>query len=311
MTIRGQFAISPARPSGGGASLRRASLTLGICLLTALPAAADPVVRVRLNGRVQALPLERYVEGVLVGEVYPDWPDEALKAQAVVARSYALHERARNRGEPQDVESTVLSQRFLSGRAPVRIRAAVAATRGEYLSFDGQPILAVFHSSSGGRTASAEEVWGESLPYLKSVASPDDGAPDYFWSYEIARGDLARALREAGLPVREPLSVGTLRRSDSGRVASVELGGVLLSGRQLREILGGRALRSALFEVRLDGDQVLFLGSGAGHGVGLCQWGSRELALRAQDYRAILEHYYPGTRLRRLPGPGGAAGSSE
>ena len=94
-------------------------------------------------------------------------------------------------------------------------------------------------------------------------------------------------------------------------MALLEIGGTALSGRQLRTILGGRALRSALFEVREDGEQLRFLGSGAGHGVGLCQWGSRDLALRAQDYRAILEHYYPGAQLRRLDGASAALGGAE
>ncbi len=311
MTVRGLFAISPARPQGGGTSLLRASLTLGICLWAAAPVAADPGVRVRLDGRVQTLPLERYVAGAVAGEVYPDWPAEALKAQAVVARTYALYERARNRGAGHDLESTVISQRFLAGRVAPSIGAAVAATGGEYLSFADAPILAAFHSSSGGQTASSEEVWGEALPYLRSVESPDDGAPDYFWSYQISRSDLALALREAGLAVQPSAAIGPLRRSPSGRVARLEIGGTPLTGRQLRTILGGRALRSALFEVREDGEQVRFLGSGAGHGVGLCQWGSRELALRSQDYRAILQHYYPGARLRRLGGASAALGGGE
>ncbi len=91
----------------------------------------------------------------------------------------------------------------------------------------------------------------------------------------------------------------------------LEIGGTPLTGRQLRTILGGRALRSALFEARETETGVLFLGSGAGHGVGLCQWGSRELALRSQDYRAILQHYYPGARLRRLGGASAALGGGE
>ncbi len=271
-----------------------------IALVAAVPAAADSGVRVRLGDGIQTLPLERYVEGAVAGEVYADWPAEALKAQAVVARTYAMHQRELRRAQRYDLESTVISQRYLASRAPRGVRRAVSATRGEYLSFDNGPILAVFHASSGGRTAASEEVWSQALPYLRSVESPDDSAPDYFWSYEIASADLVAALRRAGLAVSEEGRIGRLQRSPSGRVASLEIGGARVSGRQLREILGGRALRSALFDVRESDDAVRFLGSGAGHGVGLCQWGSRELALRHQDYREILAHYYPGTVLRRL-----------
>ena len=284
---------------GGGSILASTSLILAICLLAAAPACADPGVRIRLDGRVKTLPLERYVEGVVSGETYADWPADALKAQAVVARTYVLHQRARRRRQAFDVEPNVLSQRFLSDAPAPSVRRAVAATRGEYLSFESTPILAVFHSSSGGRTASSEEVWGQALPYLRSVESPDDGAPDYFWSYEIARADLVLALHEAGLPVASA-ELGALERSSSGRVARLEIGGMSVSGRQLREVLGGRALRSALFEARETETGVLFLGSGAGHGVGLCQWGSRELARRQRGYREILAHYYPGTSLRRI-----------
>ena len=184
------------------------------------------------------------------------------------------------------------------------MRAATQATRGEYLSFEDEPILAVFHASSGGRTASAEEVWGLDLEYLRPVNSPDDAAPDYFWSYEIELDDLLSALREAGYAVAagEGSQVRVESRSSSGRVTSIEIGGVLLSGHDLRQVLGGRALRSARFELRVDATRVRFLGSGAGHGVGLCQWGSRELALQGRTYAEILAHYYPGTRLVRLEG---------
>jgi stage II sporulation protein D len=219
----------------------------------------------------------------------------------VVARSYALHERNRNSGLPYDLESTVLSQRMARGAVPRRIRDAVRATRGEYLRYSDAPILAAFHSSAGGRTASALEVWGEDLPYLRPVESPDDAAPDFFWTYQIALDDLRSALREAGLSPRGS-RVRVIEHSPSGRAARLDVLGVQLSGRDLRELLGGRALRSSLFDVRVQDGDVRFLGSGAGHGVGLCQWGAREMALRGRSYGEILAHYYPGTGLARLHG---------
>ena len=182
--------------------------------------------------------------------------------------------------------------------SPATARSAAQATRGQVLIFSGEPILAAFHSSSGGATASAAEVWGREIPYLRTVSSPDDAAPDYFWSYEIALDDLAAALREAGFAPGRIDHVSVQERSASGRALAVSVGALELTGRNLREVLGGRALRSSMFDARIEGDSVRFLGSGSGHGVGLCQWGASELARRGQSYRQILAHYYPGTSLR-------------
>ena len=284
-------------------ALLRIAVALACC---AVPAwlGAESLVRVRTGDRITEVALERYVEGAVASEVYADWPPEALKAQAVVARTYALHQRGQRREARYDLESTVISQRYGTSTPGATVRRAVGATRGEYLAFAEAPALAVFHASAGGRTASSLEVWGRRLPYLVSVPSPDDAAPDHFWSYEIAVDDLVRALLGAGLMVDPAGGIGPIRRSGSGRVTSVEIGGNTLSGRDLREILGGRAIRSTLFDLRAHGGSVLFLGSGAGHGVGLSQWGARELALQGRAHREILAHYYPGTRLRRIgPGP--------
>lgn len=265
----------------------------------------------RTGGRldvVNVVPLETYVASTVASETPKSWPSEALKAQAVVARSYALHQRARRGVQPFDVEADVISQRYAVGAVPEGARNAARATAGQVLIFAGEPILAAFHASSGGATASAAEVWGEAVPYLRSVSSPDDAAPDYFWSYEIPSRDLAAALREAGYAPGRVDDVRVFERSASGRVLSVHVGAAELSGRSLREVLGGRALRSAMFDARLEGATVRFLGSGSGHGVGLCQWGASELARRGQSYREILSHYYPGTNLRRVGASGPVAG---
>ncbi|MFQ5696847.1 MAG: SpoIID/LytB domain-containing protein [Myxococcota bacterium] len=274
--------------------------------LFALPAMAgkDLRVRVRTETGIVSIPLEVYVERVVAAETYADWPAEALKAQAVVARSYVLHEKARNAGGSYDVVDSVRSQRYRATPVPATIRAAVAATRGWMLTHEGRPILAAFHASAGGRTASAAEVWGEAVSYLRGVPSPDDGAPDFFWSFEIARADLVAALTARGFQARIDGEFGVLERGPSGRVRTLRLGGAPVEGRTLRRILGGRALRSTLFELRVEGDRIQFLGSGSGHGVGLSQWGTRALAQRGKSYREILAHYYPGTHLVRVAGAG-------
>ena len=281
-----------------------------------LPVAAEGPVTVQgrpLTGKVAILPtpkgeldvvttvpLEAYVERAVAGEIYASWPMEALKAQAVAARTYALHMCEQSRGAPFDVEGSVLSQRYATGPVHERVRDAVRSTRGEFLAFEGEPILAAFHTTAGGQTAASEEVWGESLPYLKRVDSPDEESPEYFWSYQIEMEELRRALAEAGVPTDSDGGVRVLERTPSGRVARVEVAGAELSGRELRQLLGLGAFRSTLFEVRVHGDQVRFLGSGAGHGVGLSQWGAREMARQGRTYREILTHYFRGTRVRSL-----------
>jgi stage II sporulation protein D len=269
---------------------------------------AEGRVSLRLSAQggidvVDVVPLERYAERAVSGEIYPDWPAEALKAQAVIARSYALHEAARRGSAAWDVEASVLSQRYGPGAVPASVRSAVAATHDEVLTFSGEPVLAVFHSASGGRTASALEVWGRDLPYLRSVASPDEGGPEFFWSYEIALRELSRSLEGSGYVPGALRDVTVLERSPSGRALAVQAGDARLRGHDLRQVLGGRALKSTRFEVRVQDGVATFLGSGAGHGVGMCQWGSRELARRGKSYREILAHYYPGTRIERLGGP--------
>jgi len=289
--------------------LRSLTIATAACALAPLsPTWADSVIRVRgsdaagasgMGGAVISVPLEEYVASAVASEVYADWPAAALRAQAVIARTYALHERAEHARDPFDVESSVLSQRYGATPVSASVQRGVEATWGEYLAHHGEPILAVFHSAGGGRTAASEEVWSEALPYLRSVESPDDDAPDYFWSYEIASADFFEAVRSSGLATPDgPVSV--LRRTPSGRVAVLRVGEAELSGRDARDLLGGRALRSTLFDVQLEDGSLRFVGSGSGHGVGLSQWGAREYARRGWTYRQILAHYYPGTALRRL-----------
>ncbi len=254
------------------------------------------------GGRLDAInhvDFERYVAGIIANEVYPHWPSEVLKAQAVIARTYALHEISRRAGEPFHVESSVVSQRYRGAGLPARVERAARETEGEHLEFGGAPILAVYHSSSGGRTASAEEVWGEQVPYLAPVSSPDDDAPDFFWSYEITKRDLAAALRERGIGGPSRPEVEVLERGPSGRVKRIRIGDAALASGDLRQLLGGAAIRSTLFEVRESADAVRFLGSGSGHGVGLSQWGALALAEKGESYREILAHYYPGCRIAR------------
>ncbi len=252
---------------------------------------------------INKVKLEDYVAGILGREVYPDWHRETLKAQAVVARSYALHQRAESDDQPFHVEAGTGSQVYggVAAETPA-IRAAVSATRGEFLAYARKPILAVYHSASGGRTASAEEVWGRALPYLLSLEVNDEqDSPDTYWRASISKTKLGRALDSLGIGIGLPRELQVLDRSRSGRALRVRIrgdkGNHILEARALRVALGESVIRSTLFEIRPAQHAFVFVGSGHGHGVGMSQWGAQAMAQRGSTYREILQAFYPGTSL--------------
>jgi stage II sporulation protein D len=315
--VPGGEVLVVAAPGGGvraGELVRRGPLRFEASREIRVAGAAlpgDVTVISRAEGAldvVNVVPLEAYVERVVASEMYPSWPAEALKAQAVVARTYALFARERSGKKDFDLEGSILSQRYAPGALPRRARDATRAARSEFLAYEGEPILAAFHMSAGGQTAAAEEVWGEALPYLRGVPSPDEDCPDHYWSYDIALEDLRSALAESGIEPGGESEVEVLERTSSGRVGRIRIAGRELSGVSLRELLGGRAIRSTLFDTRVRGDRALFMGSGAGHGVGLSQWGARKMALDGRGYREILAHYFPGSELLSLASPASEGG---
>lgn len=257
---------------------------------------------------VNEVPLEAYVAGTLLGEVPESWGVTVLRAQAVAIRTYALHRRLRADARAWDVEADTRGQVYLGmdGESD-SAWSAVDATRGQVLTWDGELILAAFHGTAGGRTASAEEVWGRALPYLESV--PVDGeerSPDTYWRVPIGADELGRTLAALGQPVGRVESVAIARRTPSGRCERLEIRGTAgradVSALELRRALGERRLRSTLFAVRRTPDGFVFVGSGRGHGVGMSQWGARAMAERGAPYRAILHRFYPGARLASIRG---------
>ncbi len=258
---------------------------------------------------VNEVPLEPYVAGTLLAEIYGSWEDSVLRAQAVATRTYAMYRASRARGRPYDVEATQLGQvyRGVAAEAP-RAWDAVRATRGQYLSWAGRPILAAFHSASGGRTASSAEVWGRALPYLVSVeVAGEEASPDTYWRTYLSRREMARVLARRGIEVGAVRDLQVVERSPSGRVAAIRVVGSRgerrLSPRELRRAVGTRVVRSTLFELRRDGPGFWIVGSGRGHGVGMSQWGARALARTGAPYAEILARFYPGTTLESLPLP--------
>ncbi|PSN17669.1 sporulation protein [filamentous cyanobacterium CCP5] len=250
---------------------------------------------------VNLVELEAYLYSVLGSEMPTSWPQAALQAQAVAARSYALYQRERAQGRPYDVSNTTASQVYRGIAAETTgTHQAVNATRHQVLTYGGQIIEAVFHSSSGGYTENVEDIWQRPVPYLRAVQDYDYDAPVFQWHQLLTQADFQQRVPGVG-NLRSAVPERTTPR---GRVVSIRLvgdqGSRVISGSDLRKALG---LRSTLFTIGLAGDQIQIDGRGYGHGIGLSQWGARTMALQGYTYDQILSHYYQGAALSevRLP----------
>jgi stage II sporulation protein D len=258
---------------------------------------------------VNDLDLEAYVKSVVPSEVPVTWPFEALKAQAIVARTFALHKKGERGGQAFDVDATVQSQVYGGlGSEDPRASEAVDATAGIVVMHEGRLALTPYHSTSAGPTEDAAEVWGIDLPYLKGVACPfDEDSPVYRWERRLPFDDIESALREAGHAVGSMATLTPLGRNRSGRVSAVRIlhseGELILKGELLRRIIGYQRLSSMRFDVvdveagPRGGFDVRVRGGGWGHGVGLCQWGMKTLSERGWTADRIIDYYYPGTNL--------------
>lgn len=245
---------------------------------------------------VNVLPLEDYLVGVLGSEMPRTFPVEALKAQAVAARTYALQKKLEQYGQPFHLGSSVISQVYggLKAEDP-RTREAVEGTRGLVLTFDLQPIEAYFHSSCGGKTESGANALGRDLPYLKPVTCPCGQLPSSHWSMALSNEELKAALGSmpAGLKVEG--------RTSTGRVKRVQLGpNQSLDAVTFRERVGYTKLKSLRFDAEPTPGGWTIRGDGYGHGAGMCQWGAKVLADQGKDFKEILARYYPGTELQVL-----------
>ena len=267
------------------------------------------VIVKRQNGKLIAineLPLEEYVKGVVPAEMNASWHPEALKVQAIAARTYGLYQMRQNGKKEFDVVASIKDQVY-KGRAGADGPAgrAVDQTQEMVLTYRDEPILAAFSSTAAGPTEDAMNVWSIDLPYLKGVECPFDmNSPNYQWRTDIALPLIERRLREEGFPVGVIASLAPVTYSKAGRVTQVRIlhsdGELYLKGEDLRRVLGYTMLASTQFEFEVVGLQVQFTGRGAGHGVGLCQWGTKELAERGYSAETILRYYYPGTDIRDL-----------
>ncbi|HNU84747.1 MAG: SpoIID/LytB domain-containing protein [Pseudomonadota bacterium] len=258
------------------------------------------------QGRLAAhnlVDLEEYLYGVVPKEMPPAWPDEALKAQAVVSRTFARYQKEANAARDYDICATTSSQVY--GGVPAetdRTRRAVDATRGRFLAHGGRPALTYFHANSGGVTEDARHVWRVAIPYLLSIPDePSARAPGSSWTAFLTYAQIRDALNRNGFKVGEIRGVELSSVSPSGRVTKVRIdhssGTTILSGNQFRTSTDPALIKSTLFTAGSIGPGIRFEGRGSGHGVGLSQWGARMMAEGGSPYREILLHYYKGLDL--------------
>ncbi|MBX3343624.1 MAG: SpoIID/LytB domain-containing protein [Nitrospira sp.] len=315
LTARADGLHVDGRPILGGQVLIRSlrhNLTLvvgkeGGSAGTALPISGT--VRVSRKGHavavVNQVDLEEYVKGVVPSEVSSAWHPEMLKVQAVAARTYALYNKMLSAARDYDVMATIQDQVY-RGRTGVdhRVEEAVESTRGIVVTHQQAPIYAAFSSTAAGPTEDAVNVWAnKDLPYLKGVECPFDlESPYYQWKASVKIEQLEKNLRHQGFAVGTIATITPIAFSRAGRVARLRIlhsgGETLLRGEDLRKAAGYTVIPSTQFEVESIGAEVVFAGYGAGHAVGLCQWGAKELAELGYSYNSILQYYYPGTELR-------------
>lgn len=258
---------------------------------------------------INHLPPEQYLYGVVPGEMSPGWPKETLMAQAVAARTYALYVQSKSRDKAFDVISTTSSQVYGGYDAEAeRSNSAVDLTRGQVITHKGKLIVAYFHSNSGGHTEDAKNVWSADLPYLKG--SPDRFSaqkPGSTWDYVINYKDLSDRLNRYGMDVGNILALEPIGKTRSGRISGFKVisdkGSYELKSNAFRLKMGATALRSTLLGIETDRSGIRIKGKGYGHGVGMSQWGARQMAEEGFGYQDILKHYYRDVEIVALTFP--------
>ena len=253
------------------------------------------------NNRITAVnlvDLEEYLYSVVGAEAVSSWPIEALKAQAVAARTYALYRTKIAGNRFYDLDATTNSQVYkgVSSEAESTLEA-VKATEGQILTYQNEPIMAVFHASSGGHTENVEDVWSSPLPYLRGVEDYDQQAPSFQWTKTFSSHQLSRLFGGIGqIKKMTPERISPQGRISSMRVVG-EKGSKVLPGQKVREILG---LKSTLFTISQRQNSWEIAGRGYGHGLGLSQWGAYYMSLNGANYQEILSHYYTSVEITTL-----------
>ena len=248
---------------------------------------------------VNHLGLEEYLCGVVPKETFASWPTEALKAQAICSRSYTIAKCEENYQKDYDLTSPGDQLYGGASAEAASTTAAVYGTAGNYLEYNGKPLLTFFHTCCGGATEDGEKIFTYVRFYPSGVTSPYcKGCKHYDWEYSIGAADLASKLKAAGYNPGNAAPLQVTKRFNSGRVAEIRIGSATLTGEQLRKAVGYDVIKSTRFSVSLNGSVYTFKGNGWGHGVGMCQWCTKGMADQGITDEKMLEHFYPNAKLR-------------
>ena len=270
------------------------------------------------TGSVKTLKMREYIIGSLSGEMSASYHKEALKAQAVACYTFALYVASREEKRPEGADisdDSTVYQSYIDEDARKKkwgddfeknekiMSEAVDEVFGQYLEYDGKPAMAAYHAMCSGKTESAANVWGKSVSYLKStVSSGDKLAPNYETCQKVSADEFKRILFKKGLkygdyPTDASKWIGDIERYDSGVVKYVDICGKKISGTDMRSLF---SLKSADFDISFADGGFTFTCRGNGHFVGMSQYGADYMARQGSSYDEILNHYYPGTVLKKL-----------
>lgn len=268
---------------------------------------SNMMVRVKQEDVIIKVPFEDYIVGVLAGEMPVSFELEALKAQAVAARSYVMKKMQTNIDKEYDVVDTVMNQVYLDDEHLQevwkedytnninKIKQAVLETFNEYLEYDGKVVDAMFFSTSVGATENSEEVFTSEVPYLRSVVSTWDSiSPVYEVNYTFELEDFYNKLN---LNYSESLNIELLETTSTGRVKKLKINGVTLEG---NTVVSNLKLKSNHFTIKLEDNKVYITTKGYGHGVGMSQYGAQAMALEGYKYDEILKYYYQGVEIKKI-----------
>ncbi len=266
------------------------------------------------EGELQEMKLEEYILGVLAGEMPSEFHIEALKAQALAARTYTLMRTKEFGGEGCEkhpgADVCTDSTHCQAYKDPKNIKVnyekykeAVQDTKGEVIVYNDALIDAVFHSTSGGKTENSEDVWSSKVPYLRSVISEyEERSPKLITKKEIKVSEFIATMKnlDSGIKLSSKNiknQIKIIDRSEGGRISSIEIGGKVISGYAVRGALG---LNSSNFNITYSGDNILFTVTGNGHGIGLSQYGADGMGRNGSLYTEIITHYYQGVEIIKI-----------
>lgn len=270
---------------------------------------SNTMVRIKRDktGKIEIVPLEEYIVGVVAGEMPASFEEEALKAQAVVSRSYVMYQISKNQKKDYDVVDTVLNQVYIDSNTLKekwkdhyeeyyeKIKKAVGDTAYQYIVYEGKVAETLFFSTSAGYTENSEDVFVSKVPYLRSVESKWDNISPTF--QKITNYSLNDFLGLLKLPLSSYINVKVLDKTIAGRIKSININGKVYTGKQVVSLL---SLKSANFTIAQNKDTITVTTKGYGHGVGMSQYGAEGMAKEGYHYEDIIKHYYTGVEIKKI-----------